>query len=100
MTEFVKREMAELDKFQQRINQYGLEVNRGCIGGMYEGYGADVFILQMTTKPHPVKGNKKLIERLENDGFYPQVYRRVDPKTGTKYMAFFVSARARIVTTN
>lgn len=99
MTEFMKREHAELDKFQERVNAYGLEVNRRYYGGVYEGPGTDVFILQMTTKPHPVKGHKKLIEQLERDGFYPQIYRRVDPKTGTKYMAFFVSACARIATT-
>lgn len=99
MTEFMKKEHAELDKFQERVNAYGLEVNRSCIGGMYEGPGTDVFILQMTTKPHPVKGNKKLIEQLERDGFHPQIYRREDFKTGKKYMAFFVSARARIATT-
>lgn len=98
MTEFVKREFAELDKFQQRVNPYGLEVNRNCIGGRYEGPGTEVFILSMSTKPKPVKGNKALMNRLELDGFYLHTYLRTDPITGIKYMVFYVTGYARIHT--
>ena len=91
MTEFVKREYEELAKFQQRVSQYGLEVNRQHLSGCYEGQGTDVYILHMVTKPHPVKGNKKLIEQLVRDGFQPEVFRDQHNK-----MAFYVYAPARI----
>lgn len=92
MTEFVKRENEELEKFRQRVSQYGLEVSNSR-GGYYEGTGTDVFILRMTTKPHPVKGNKKLIEQLVRDGFQHRIFRNFDNR-----MAFYVYGHARINT--
>lgn len=89
MTEFVKRENKELEKFQQRVSQYGLVVSNNR-GGHYDG---DDFILCMTTKPHPVKGNKKLIEQLVQDGFEHRVFRDMDGR-----MAFYVAGFARINT--
>jgi hypothetical protein len=93
MTYFVKREFEELEKFHQRVSQYGLEANRRHLGGRYEGLGTDVFILDMTTERYPVKGNKKLIERLVQDGFEHRVYQGPDRK-----MYFYVYGSARIVT--
>jgi hypothetical protein len=96
MTEFVKREFEELEKFQQRVSQYGLEVNKNSFGGYYEGDSTDVFVLCMTTKPQPVKGNKKLIEQLKQDGFRLRTQRHEDRKTGREYMIFIVDESARI----
>ena len=90
MTEFVKREFEELEKFQQRVSRYGLEANKNSFGGHYEG---DVFLLNMTTKKHPVKGNKKLIEQLVQDGFQHRIYRDFDNR-----MMFYVLGFARINT--
>ena len=99
MTEFIKREMAALDVFQEEVSKYGLEVDRTAFGGRYEGRGTDVFILWMHTKPQPVKGFKKLIEQLEQDGYHVIKYLRTDFKTGVKSMAFYVSGTARIEST-
>lgn len=93
MTPFVKKEFEELEKFQQRVSQYGLEVNRRSLSGHYEGQGTDVFILNMTTERLPVKGNKKLIEQLVQDGFEHRVYQGFDRK-----MYFYIYGSARIVT--
>lgn len=93
MTEFVKREFEELEKFQQRVSQYGLEANKNGFSGHYESTDTDVFVLHMTTKKHPVKGNKKLIEQLERDGFQYRVYRDFDNR-----MMFYVYGSARINT--
>lgn len=97
MTEFRKKELNAMEQFQQRIDKYGLKVSQSLTSGRYEGSKTDVFLLTMMTEPYPAKGNKKLIQQLENDGFYPSVYRRTDPKTGRKYMAFYIANTARIV---
>ena len=99
MTEFVKREMAALDVFQEEVSKYGLEVVRNAIGGQYEGRGTEVFILHMHTKPHPVKGFKALIAQLEQDGYHVSKRIHTDFKTGVKSMVFSVSGTARIKST-
>lgn len=99
MTEFEKREAEALDNFQTRMNKYGLEVDRGMLTGIYDRSDPEVFILWMLTKSHPVKGNKKLIERLRRDGFYVYTVRKTDTRTGAYYMVFKVSVNARIKTT-
>lgn len=95
MTEFVKKEFEELDKFQERISKYGLEVNRSCIGGHYVGQGTVKFCLSMYTKPNPVKGNKKLMDRLREDGFYVETHRAYNGRHMVFYVTDFVNIQVR-----
>lgn len=99
MTEFEKREAEALDKFQARMNEYGLEADRRALTGRWACGDPNMFILWMETKSHPVRGNKKLIERIRRDGFYVTTFRKTDLRTGYYYMVFRVIDRAIIYKT-
>lgn len=89
-------EMEELDKFQKRMNRYGLEVNKGEICKSYHQTDPGFCIVWMSTRSHLVKGNKKLIDQLRKDGYHVKVFRKTDYRTYADYMVFQVSDSARI----
>lgn len=91
-------EMEEFDKFQERMNKYGLEVDRSTIRRDYVKIEPGVYIAWMITKSHPVKGNKKLIDQLRKDRFHVAVFRKTDQRTLADYMVFQVSVSVRIET--
>lgn len=89
-------ETEELDKFQERMNKYGLEVNKGEICRSYLETEPGFFIVWMSTRSRPVKGNKKLIDQLRKDGYHVKVFRKTDYRTHADYMVFQVSVSVRI----
>jgi len=87
MTNFAKREIDLIAEFQEEMNAFGLEV-KGTSGGRYSG-DMKTFHMVIHTKPVPAKGQKKLMNELEELG-YTVIYHRTP---GASYMSFTVEKR-------
>ena len=72
MTAYQRNEQAAKEQFQTEMVKYGLKIDRSSTGGTYCDNCMEFFNLHMVTEKLPVKGNKKLIERLEARGYYVQ----------------------------
>lgn len=87
LTEFRKNELDAMDKFQKEIDQYGLKVDRSSSGGSYSDTCMEFFNLSIVTEKMPVKGNKALIKRLEEDGrYWVQKWLNTIPGTPRQYV--------------
>lgn len=84
MTNFIKREHDLIAEFQKEMDEYGLEV-RNDSGGRYSD-DMKKFYMVIHTKPVPAKGQKKLMNELEELG-YTVIYHRT---IGKSYMSFTV----------
>ncbi len=73
ITKFVKKEQNALDVAQRNVNKFGLYINRRSMGGSYNK-DSTVFYFDAMTERQPVKGNKKLIEDLEREGYHISKY--------------------------
>lgn len=72
MTAYQRNEQAAKEQFQTEMVKYGLKIDRSSTGGTYCDNCMEFFNLHMVTEKLPVKGNKKLIERLEADHYWVQ----------------------------
>lgn len=84
MTNFMKREKDLIAEFQKEMDEYGLKV-RNDSGGRYSD-DMKKFYMVIHTKPVPAKGQKKLMNELEELG-YTVIYHRT---IGKSYMSFTV----------
>ena len=84
MTNFIKREHDLIAEFQKEMDKYGLEV-RNDSGGRYSD-DMKKFYMVIHTKTVPAKGQKKLMNELEELG-YTVIYHRT---IGKSYMSFTV----------
>ena len=98
MTDFMKKEFAAMDAFQERLDKYGLRVNRGGISGRYLSNDCSVFQACIYSETYPMKGKKQLIEQIRQDGLMVNTGMKMDSKTGKNYRTFWVVGTARINT--
>lgn len=94
---YKRNERAAKEQFQTEMNKYGLKIDRTSSGGMYRDNCMEFFNLHMVTEKLPVKGNKKLIERLEADHYWVQKWLNTIPGTPRQYV-FRVCKTATIAT--
>lgn len=73
-TPFMKAEDRVVAQFAADVEALGLglKANTHSLGGMYAADG--VFVLDLQTKPEPVKGNKAKMEALRAAGYVVDVY--------------------------
>ena len=97
MTAYQRNEQAAKEQFQTEMVKYGLKIDRSSTGGTYRDNCMEFFNLHMVTEKLPVKGNKKLIERLEADHYWVQKWLNTIPGTPRQYV-FRVCKTATIST--
>lgn len=97
LSTYKRNEQAAKEQFQVEMNKYGLTIDRTSSGGMYRDNCMEFFNLHMVTEKLPVKGNKKLIERLEADHYWVQKWLNAIPGTPRQYV-FRVCKTATIAT--
>ncbi|MGN1025508.1 MAG: hypothetical protein ACI4P4_03780 [Faecousia sp.] len=91
MTEYNIKVQAALEQFSQLIAGYGLEADRSGNSCWYPiDSDLSYSVLTFYSKVYPAKGNKKLMDRLEDEGFYLWKFWGFDPYTGRRVMKFFV----------
>lgn len=86
LTTFQKNKRDAVDQVAKMVEKYGLKVDRSGTGGCYRDECMEFFNLHVTTEKLPVKGNKKLIRRLEADHFWVQKWLETLPGTPRQYM--------------
>lgn len=86
LTTFQRNEQAAKEQFQAEMVKYGLKIDRTGSGGTYRDNCLEFFNLHMVTEKLPVKGNKKLIERLEADHYWVQKWLNTIPGTPRQYV--------------
>ena len=96
MTKLMEKKYEALNKFDQLMNSYGMEAYRNGMSVCYPGDDLNIYSVSFKSKEVPVKGNKALMVKLENDGFCVQKYMREDRSTGRSYYVFFVTKSYRI----
>ena len=97
LSTYKRNEQAAKEQFQAEMVKYGLKIDRTSSGGMYRDNCMEFFNLSMVTEKLPVKGNKKLIERLEADHYWVQKWLNTIPGTPRQYV-FRVCKTATIAT--
>lgn len=94
---YKRNEQAAKEQFRTEMVKYGLKIDRSSTGGTYRDNCMEFFDLHMVTEKLPVKGNKKLIERLEADHYWVQKWLNTIPGTPRQYV-FRVCKTATIAT--
>lgn len=97
LSTYKRNEQAAKEQFQAEMSKYGLKIDRSSSGGTYRDNCMEFFNLHMVTEKLPVKGNKKLIERLEADHYWVQKWLNTIPGTPRQYV-FRVCKTATIAT--
>lgn len=94
----------QMDLFEKTLTRYGLTVDRSTYSHTYSYKYPRKITVYLRSKPHPLKGNAKLVKLLEVEGYREGLRvhrcRSVDQRTHEYKMMFYVEGSATIYIEN